>query len=80
MPIQSLTFDSSGHLPSPGDGDAYDSVVVSETPVNVIEQYRDRGAVGAGRSPWSVQRFSGLRQVNFLTLHVRHPFVPIFSS
>ena len=80
VPIEPLTFAPSGHVPSLGDGDAYDSAVVSEIPVQVIEYYPYRGAVAAGRSHWSVQRFSDPGQVNFFTLHVRYPFVPIFSS
>jgi len=44
-------------LPPQGDGGACDSPVVPKIRVQVIQNYRNRGAIGAGRSPWSVSVF-----------------------
>jgi len=72
VPIWPLTSGSNNHPPPPcanpapiGGGGACDSSVLPKIPIQILQHYRNRGAIAAGRSPWSVSVFRSKADVLF---------------
>jgi hypothetical protein len=86
VPIWPLTSISHNHpnplapaLPPFGGGGACDSSVLPEIPIQVIQHYRNRGAIAAGRSPWSVSVFPVQSGCTFSHYILGMQFLPFFT-
>ncbi|MFA4826175.1 MAG: hypothetical protein WC593_13565 [Methanoregula sp.] len=62
-----------------GGGGACDSPVLPKIPIQVMQHYRNRGAIAAGRSPLSVS-LSAPKRISFFDLNFRHVFFTFFHS
>jgi len=66
--------------PPLGAHGACDSSGLPKIRAEVIQHYRNRGAIAAGQSPWSVSVFLIIGRCTFLLFHVSYAIFLIFPS
>jgi len=81
QPLTSIFYNSPPPLcasPAPIEGGGACDLV-PKIPIQVIQHYRNRGAIAAGRSPWSVS-ISAPKRIYFFALNFRQVFFTFFHS